>query len=128
MNITNDTKGNFYLKWDGGDHGLYHEITDLSDPRSVMDYTMEECSDGRIKYHYGMRKTRRRYRTAEDREDNITREGGLMPHLYMKNTFIPFKLGVYHLGGKDCDGICARVYMSRRRWIVKWEPYISITI
>ena len=131
MQTTNDTKGNFFLKWDGGDHGVYEKITDPADPRSVMEYATTTDQDGRQKYHYGMRMSYRRNRVADPSHENKTIATGLVKHLAMFKTYIPDKDDICKqiMDGRVFDGMMARVYMCRRRkWNVRWEPYICITI
>lgn len=54
MNISKDTNGIYYLKWDGGDHGIDHKITDSEDPRSEMNYITKEDHNGKTLYFYGV--------------------------------------------------------------------------
>jgi len=123
MNISKDTNGKFILKWDGGDHGLDHEIEDPEDPRYAM-----HCVERHGKFHYGVELVGRR----RARDGSPTPQLVLVPKFYMFGDIVPYPKD--YEGDKSesmvFKGYEAVVYKNERRnWIVKWrKSHITITI
>lgn len=119
MNISKDTNGIFYLKWDGGDHGIDEEITDPNDPRAYMHYEKKVMSNGNIKYFYGVRLSHRRSGRS------IVPYIHMEPMEYTEDAYIPDH--IKHLDPNSSKTVIMKQKKDGQWWAVL-KSMIRITI